>query len=361
MSETRNYLSLSIKLILILSIINGAYNHLWHLVSTNIFLLTLLFIPNLVKKYEIKIPAKFEWLLLGFTTITIFLGKTVGVITPIIFGIAIGMLGFMILSILYSSSQIKKNYFLIIMFSFNFAVTFGFALEIAKYYLKILLNQPLSADIYAYSMQTMTFVILGAFISSLIGYIYMKYHFKILGKIVEKITETNPKLFQKQEKLKEEIISLIKKGENENLEFKSTLRINTYTNDIDRKVEYSALKTIVAFMNSKGGTLLIGVDDSGKTTGIEKDKFESRDKYLLHLTNVIKTKIGKKSLNLINFKFNEIEDKTILIIECEKSNFPTFIRSLTEDEEFYIRAGPSSVQIKGSELLDYIDKNFKKK
>ncbi len=361
MSETRNYLSLAVKLILILSLISAIYNHLWHLASTNIFLLILLFIPQIITKYEIKFPSEFEWFLLVFAIITLFLGKTGGIITPIVFGVAIAMLGFMILSILYSSNQIKKNYFLIIAFSFNFAVAFGFAIELAKYYLKLLLNQTLSASIYAYSMQTMTCVVAGALISSIIGYIYMKYHIKFLGNIVTKITDKNPGLFKRQEKVKEEILELIKKGENERIEFKSTFRTNLHTNEIDRKIEYSTLKTIVAFMNSNGGTILIGVDDSGEIIGTEKDKFESKDNYALHLTNTIKTRIGKKFFPLVNFKFNEIENKTVLMLDCVKSQVPVFIKSQENEEEFYIRVGPSSVQIKGSELIDYIDKNFKKK
>jgi len=361
MSETRNYLSLAVKLILILSLINAIYNHLWHLATTNIFLIILLFIPQAITKYEIKLPPLFEWFLLIFAVITLFLGKTAGIVTPIVFGIAIAMLGFMILSILYSSNQIKKNYFLIIMFSFNFAVAFSFAIELAKYYLKLLLKQTLSPDIYTYSMQTMTFVVLGALISSLVGYIYMRYHFRILGELVNTIVEKNPNLFKKHERLKEEILELIKKGESERLEFKSTFRTNLHTNEIDRKIEYSVLKTITAFMNSGGGILLIGVDDSGEIIGIERDKFESKDNYALHLTNIIKTKIGKKFFPLVNFKFTDIEGKNVLTLDCEKSKTPVFIRSLTDEEEFYIRAGPSTIQIKGSELIEYIEKNFKKK
>jgi predicted HTH transcriptional regulator len=118
---------------------------------------------------------------------------------------------------------------------------------------------------------------------------------------------------------------------------------------------------MVAFMNSRGGTILIGVDDSGEIIGIEKDKFESKDNYSLHLTNIIKTKIGKKFFPLVSFRFTEVGDKTVLTLDCEKSKNPVFIKSQTDEEEFYIRVGPSSTQIKGSELVDYIDKNFKKK
>jgi hypothetical protein len=358
--EAHNYFSLGVKLILFLSIFNSIYHHLWHLASTSIFLLILLFIPQIIKKYEIKIPSEFEWILLIFVIITLFLGKTGGIITSIVFGIAIAMVGFMILAILYSSNQIKKNYFLIIFFSFNFAVSFGATIELAKYYMKLLLNQSLSADLYFYSMQTMTFVVLGALISSLIGYIYMRYHPGILKNFMGRISEGNPKLFQKTNLMKEEIIDIINQGENEKLEFKSTLRVNLHTNEIDRKIEFAVLKTLAAFMNSNKGTLIIGVENSGKIIGIEEDKFENFDKYLLHLTNIIKTRIGKNFLNLIDFKFIKINEKTVLKIECEKSKTPIFVLSPTNEEEFYIRAGPSSIQIKGSELVEYIEKNFKK-
>jgi hypothetical protein len=361
MSETTNYLSLAVKLILVISLVSSVYNHLWHLVSTDIFLLILVFVPQVIKsRYDIKIPKSFEWSLLIFVIITLLLGNIGGVIAPIFFGISISFIGFMILAILYSANQIKKNYFLIILFSFNFSVALGVAIELAKYYLKLILNYPLSVSNLVYSFETLTFVVVGAIISSIIGYIYMRFPKGILREFFKNITEENPSLFKKTEVQKEEIFEFMKKGENENTEFKSTFRTNLHTNEIDRKVEYSTLKTIAAFINSKGGTLLLGVSDSKDIIGIEKDNFESIDKFSLHMTNLIKTRLGKNSVPLIKLKFIDIEGKTILKIECEKGSKPVFLRTQENEEEFYIRAGPSSVQIKGSELVEYIDKNFKK-
>jgi len=361
MSETTSYLSLSIKLILILSIINGFYNHLWHIVSTNIFLLILMFVPQAIKsKYDVKIPKEFEWSLLIFVIVTLLLGSISGIIVPIFFGIFISFIGFMILAILYSANQIKKNYFLIILFSFNFSVVFGVAIELAKYYLKLILKYPLSISNLAYSIQTLTFVVIGAAISSLIGYFYMAYPKGILRNVFKNVTEKNPALFKRTEVLKEEIFELIKKGESENIEFKSTFRTNLHTNEIDRKVEYSALKTIAAFINSRGGTLLIGINDSKEIIGIEKDNFVNSDKLSLHITNLIKTKLGKNASSLIKYKFIDADGKIVLNIECEKGNKPVFLKSQENEEEFYIRMGPSSAQIKGSELVEYIEKNFKK-
>ena len=354
----QKYLSFAIKLILILSIINAVSNHLWYIMSTNIFLLILIFIPQIVKKSQIKIPAEFEWILLVFVIFTLFLGKISGIIVPIFFGIAIAMIGFMILAILYSNNQIKKDYFLIILFTFSFTITFGFLLELLKYYLKIFLEQEISIGIYKFSMQNMTFVIIGAAIASIIGYIYMKSEKGVLRRAVKKIMQENPKLFSKKNNYSDEILELIKNKESEEMEFKSTLRTNLHTNEFDKKMEFSALKTISALLNSNGGTLLLGITDEGKILGIEQDKFPDTDKFNLYLISLIKEKIGKKHFHLIEIQNTLIEHRTIVKISCKKSKSPVFLKSDLNEEEFYIRMGPSSVQLKGSELVEYIPRHF---
>ena len=354
----QKYLSFAIKLILILSIINAINNQFWYIMSTNIFLLILMFIPQIVKRYQIKIPAEFEWTLLVFVIFTLFLGKISGIIVPIFFGIAIAMIGFMILAILYSNNQIKKDYFLIILFTFSFTITFGFLLELLKYYLKIFLEQEISIGIYKFSMQNMTFVIIGAAIASIIGYIYMKSEKGVLRRAVKKIMQENPKLFSKKNNYSDEILELIKNKESEEMEFKSTLRTNLHTNEFDKKMEFSALKTISAFLNSDGGTLLLGINNEGKILGIEPDKFPDTDKFNLYLISLIKEKIGKKHFHLIEIQNTLIEHRTIVKISCKKSKNPVFLKSDLNEEEFYIRMGPSSVQLKGSELVEYIPRHF---
>ena len=354
------YLSLAIKLILILSIINAISNQLWYIMSTNLFLLILMIIPQIVKKYQIKIPTEFEWLLLVFVVFTLFLGKISGIIVPIFFGISIAMIGFMVLAILYSNNQIKKDYFLIILFTFGFTITFGFILELLKYYLKIFLGQEINLGMYKFSMQNMTFVIIGAIISSIIGYIYMRSENGIIRKAVKKILEKNPQLFSNKNNSSEEILELIKQGESEEIEFKSTFRTNLHTNEFDKKIEYSALKTLTAFLNSDGGTLLLGINNEGKILGIEQDKFPDIDKFNLYLISIIKGKLGKKHFHLIDIKNNSIDNKTIVKLSCKKSKNPIFLKSYLNEEEFYVRMGPSSAQLKGSELVDYINRRFTK-
>jgi len=304
-------------------------------------------------------PKEFELTLLFFVVITLIFGKIGGIITPIVFGISMGFIGFMILLILYLSNQIKKNYLLIILFSFNFSVVLGFLIELSKYYLKLLLNQPITEQIYQFSMTNMSYVILGAIISSIIGFAYMKSKKEgLLSRFVKKIINLNPNIFKK-ETYYADLKEIIEKGESEDLEFKSTLRVNLHTNEIDKKIENSILKTLTGFLNSKGGTLLIGVDNTGKITGIEKDHFENSDKFNLHLVNIIKKHLGKNALSNINFETITKEEQSVEKVECKKSKKPIFM-NMGEIEEFYIRIGPSTQQIKGSELVEYIEKRFKK-
>lgn len=68
-----------------------------------------------------------------------------------------------------------------------------------------------------------------------------------------------------------DLLLMIKSGESALLEFKSTARRNLKTRAKDQKMVTDVLKTIAAFMNGDGGTLLIGVDDGGRPVGIEED------------------------------------------------------------------------------------------
>lgn len=139
------------------------------------------------------------------------------------------------------------------------------------------------------------------------------------------------------------------------------MRVNLHTGEIDKKIEYATLKTISAFMNSKGGTLLLGISNNGEIIGLEKDRFENNDKLNLHLTNLIKEKIGKNQLSIIDIQTIIIKEKTVIKIDCLENKNPVFLKVPSGEEEFHVRIGPASVQIKGSELVDYINKRFNRK
>lgn len=152
--------------------------------------------------------------------------------------------------------------------------------------------------------------------------------------------------------------SLISKGEGMQVEFKATLRINLHTKQNDAKIEHAVIKTLAAFLNSKGGTLFIGVNDSGEVIGLENDKFANEDKMALHLDNLIKEQLGSSIFACIKTTFGDAAGKRLLAIECSPSSKPVFVKN-GAGEEFFIRAGASSPALPASHTHDYIQQQFK--
>ena len=67
------------------------------------------------------------------------------------------------------------------------------------------------------------------------------------------------------------VAELIRNGENEKVEFKSSLSYDYQKNNKSKEVELSVAKSVAAFLNSNGGFLFIGVKDDKTILGIEKD------------------------------------------------------------------------------------------
>jgi hypothetical protein len=151
---------------------------------------------------------------------------------------------------------------------------------------------------------------------------------------------------------------LIRDGEGDTSEFKSTLRWDIRAGKTNQAIERACLKTISAFLNSRGGILLIGVRDDGSIEGIETDKFSNEDKFLLHLWTLIRTCLGRDFSPFIRTVLEKLEDKTVCLVLCQPAGRPVFLRQPGFDEEMFIRVGPSSNALDISEALKYIRDHF---
>jgi hypothetical protein len=89
---------------------------------------------------------------------------------------------------------------------------------------------------------------------------------------------------------------LLKQQESKTLEFKASLRWNLKENRQDDKaITHSVLKTIAGFLNTEGGDLLIGVADDRTVLGIDHDQLDNDDKFMLHLTQVVRNGLGDRA------------------------------------------------------------------
>jgi len=156
----------------------------------------------------------------------------------------------------------------------------------------------------------------------------------------------------------EKVLRAIRTGETREIEFKQTFNIDVRTGKKEKYIQESALKNIVAFLNTNGGVLLIGVKDTDRLiTGIEADNYQDDDRYSLSFKNSIKSKIGEKYYPFIEWNIVNIKDKKVLLVECIKSDSPCYL----DDRDFYVRTNPATDKLEGPKLVEYINTHFGKK
>ena len=180
-------------------------------------------------------------------------------------------------------------------------------------------------------------------------------------KLAKKIDADRRKFSSKLSSLTDEdkILDIISEGENKKVEFKETFGYNKHINNkIDDNLIKSSIKNIVAFLNSEGGKLLIGVNDNGEITGLDEEikKHKSNDNFKLFFGDILSDRIGPLRNTHVNFKIHKLNSKEILIVDCQKSeNNPCFYNA----KEFYIRHNPKAQLLEGNELFSYTKLRFK--
>jgi len=153
------------------------------------------------------------------------------------------------------------------------------------------------------------------------------------------------------------IADLIKLGESATLEFKSALRWDVKQNKRNDGLQFSVLKTIVAFLNCDGGTLLIGVQDDGGIFGLERDisfvKGKTLDGFEQTLMNLIHAHIGAEYIQLIQVRFEIIDGKDVCAVEVSKATQWACMKK-KQSREFYIREGNGSRSLDVEEAINYV-------
>jgi membrane protein YdbS with pleckstrin-like domain len=154
-----------------------------------------------------------------------------------------------------------------------------------------------------------------------------------------------------------DLVDLLKKEENEKLEFKSSLRFDYHARKPSRNLERTAMKTIAAFLNSRGGSFIIGVNDDRQPIGLEEDyrtlQRKSRDGFEIHFTQLFNGMIGPEFRSHVQLQFTKIKNSEICHIRVKPSPKPVYFKD-EGHEYFYMRTGNITASLKLSEIESYI-------
>jgi hypothetical protein len=154
-------------------------------------------------------------------------------------------------------------------------------------------------------------------------------------------------------RMPDDILRLIAEGESGGLEFKQTMRFNLKAGKNGKEIEHAIAKTVAAFINSEGGTLLVGVADDGTVTGFAEDGFASDDKALLHFNNLVNQYIGAEFARYVDTIAIEVRGRAVIRALCTPASAPAILRN-GQSEEFYVRSGPASRQLSLSQFHEWL-------
>jgi hypothetical protein len=159
-----------------------------------------------------------------------------------------------------------------------------------------------------------------------------------------------------------EVEGLIAAGENDGLELKETARFNTHTSGVDKELEKEVVRAVAAFMNSGGGTLIIGVNDAGIPTGLDRDlktlsARPNTDGFEQFLRTLIGAAIGKERCATVGVSFPQADGKQVSLIRVPKAPQEVYV---TEggNKAFYVRSGNTTQALNMEEAHRYIREHF---
>jgi predicted HTH transcriptional regulator len=146
-------------------------------------------------------------------------------------------------------------------------------------------------------------------------------------------------------------------GEGARLEYKASLRWDVSERRTNKALERAATKTVAGFLNRRGGTLLIGVDDAGAPVGLAED-FASlsrpdRDGFERHLLQVLSSGLGAQVRRFVRVDFVTIGGNDVCALSVRPSDGPIYFHDGAEPR-LYVRTGNATTPLALDDAVDYV-------
>jgi schlafen family protein len=150
--------------------------------------------------------------------------------------------------------------------------------------------------------------------------------------------------------------------ESDTLEFKSSVRWDYNKRQVNKGLEDVIVKTVVAFLNTSGGVLVIGVDDDRTIKGLQPDydslTKKNRDGLELHLQQIISERLGADRYQLqVSMEFHTIDGKDVCLIRIKPAPKPVVMREQNQPC-LYVRAGNATRSLNVEETIRYVQEHW---
>ena len=112
--------------------------------------------------------------------------------------------------------------------------------------------------------------------------------------------------------------------------------------ELKRKVNEKICKAVIAFANTLGGRIIVGIDDIGRVIGVS-----DVDAEMLKVSNLIKDRICPEMLQFVDITPFEIEGKNLICIDVEPGDEKPYYLANKGlcPSGVYMRLGPANVPV----------------
>jgi hypothetical protein len=151
--------------------------------------------------------------------------------------------------------------------------------------------------------------------------------------------------------------ALCEAGEGSSLEFKSSLRWDLNERRVNKALERTVTKTVAGFLNRRGGTLLIGVNDAGAAVGLSEDyatlSRPDRDGFERHLLQVITAGLGAQARRFLAVHFATVNGNDVCALSVRPADGPIYLRDGAEPR-LYVRTGNATTPLALDDAVQYV-------
>lgn len=185
----------------------------------------------------------------------------------------------------------------------------------------------------------------------------------IITRIHIQFAKRDESLRRLSEELGKNILHVIARGEGPQIEFKSSFRWDYQQSKKNRDLEFVVMKTIAGFMNSSGGSLLIGVADDNQILGLEHDyqtlKKPNRDFFEQAIMTSVSVNLGTDLCRYSHVVFHNVDDLDICRVIVSPSRRPAYMKREGK-MTLFVRTGGGTRELNVQEAVDYVTAHWPK-